>query len=133
MRVCLSYVCMHACMCVLTDGRIDRLIYLYECVCPFACVYMCVCVCVCVFVCVCAPYVHVCGVCVCVCCVCVCVCVWCVCVCVCECMCVCDKTKQIEKHLNSLNSESLKFGLKIHKRKTTYMTNYADSEDILIN
>ena len=33
------------------------------------------------------------------------------------------KTKQIEKHLNSLNSGSLKDGLKIHKGKT----NHADS------
>ena len=30
------------------------------------------------------------------------------------------------------NSESLKVGLKIHKGKTKYMTNHADSEDILI-
>ena len=42
-------------------------------------------------------------------------------------------TKQIEKHLNNLNSESLKVGLKIHKGKTKYMTNHADSEDILIS
>ena len=35
--------------------------------------------------------------------------------------------------LNSLNSESLKVGLKIHKGKTKYMTNHADSEDILID
>ena len=28
------------------------------------------------------------------------------------------KTKQMEKHLNSLNSEILKVSLKIHKRKT---------------
>ena len=34
--------------------------------------------------------------------------------------------------MNNLNSESLKVGLKIHKGKTKYMTNYADSEDILI-
>ena len=40
-------------------------------------------------------------------------------------------TKQMEKHLNSLNSESLKVGLKIHKGKTKYMTNHADSEYIL--
>ena len=37
-------------------------------------------------------------------------------------------TKQMEKHLNSLNSESLKVGLKIHKGKTKYMTNHADSK-----
>ena len=42
-----------------------------------------------------------------------------------------ETTKQMEKHLNSLNSESLKVGLKIHKGKTKYMTNHADSEDIL--
>ena len=34
--------------------------------------------------------------------------------------------------MNNLNSESMKVGLKIHKGKTKYMTNYADSEDILI-
>ena len=43
-----------------------------------------------------------------------------------------EATKQIEKHLNNLNSESLKVGLKIHKEKTMCMTNHADSEDILI-
>ena len=43
-----------------------------------------------------------------------------------------ETTKQMEKHMNNLNSESLKVGLKIHKGKTKYMTNYADSEDILI-
>ena len=40
-----------------------------------------------------------------------------------------ETTKQMEKHLNNLNSESLKVGLKIHKGKTKYMTNHADSED----
>ena len=40
-------------------------------------------------------------------------------------------TKQVEKHLNNLHSESLKVDLKIYKGKTKYMTNYADSEDIL--
>ena len=44
-----------------------------------------------------------------------------------------ETTKQMEKHLNNLNSESLKVGLKTHKGKTKYMTNYADSEDILID
>ena len=44
-----------------------------------------------------------------------------------------NETRQMEKHLNGLNSESLKVGLKIHKRKTKYMTNHADSEDILID
>ena len=42
-----------------------------------------------------------------------------------------NETTKIEKHLNSRNSESLKVGLKIHKGKTKYMTNHADSEDIL--
>ena len=37
-----------------------------------------------------------------------------------------EKTKQMgKKHLNSLNSESLKVGLEIHKGKTKYMTNHA--------
>ena len=44
-----------------------------------------------------------------------------------------ETTKQMETHLNNLNSESLKVGLKIHKGKTKYMTNHADSEDILID
>ena len=44
-----------------------------------------------------------------------------------------ETTKQMEKHLNSLNSESLKVGLKTHKGKIKYMTNHADSEDILID
>ena len=35
--------------------------------------------------------------------------------------------------MNSLNSESLKVGLKILKGKTKYMTNHAHSEDILID
>ena len=39
----------------------------------------------------------------------------------------------MEKHLNSLNSESLKVGLKIHKGKTKYMTNHANSEELLID
>ena len=42
-------------------------------------------------------------------------------------------TKQIEKHLNSLNSECLKVGLKVHKGKTKYITNHADSEHILMD
>ena len=44
-----------------------------------------------------------------------------------------ETTKQMEKHLNSLNSESLKVGLKVHKGKTKYMINHADSEDIQID
>ena len=39
----------------------------------------------------------------------------------------------MEFFLNSLNSESLKVGLKIHKGKTKYTTNYADSEEVLID
>ena len=38
-----------------------------------------------------------------------------------------ENTKQMEQHLNSLISESLK----MHKGKTKYMTNHADSEAIL--
>ena len=46
-----------------------------------------------------------------------------------------NETRQMEKktHLNSLNFESLKVGLKIHKGKTKYMTNHADGENILID
>ena len=33
-----------------------------------------------------------------------------------------NQTRQMEKHFNSLNSESLKVGLKIYKGKTKYMT-----------
>ena len=43
-----------------------------------------------------------------------------------------EKLRPMEKHLNSLNWESLKVGLKIHKGKTK-MTNYADSQDIIID
>ena len=43
-----------------------------------------------------------------------------------------ETSKQMEKHMNNLNSESMKVGLKIHKGKTKYMTNYVDNEDILI-
>ena len=42
-------------------------------------------------------------------------------------------SQQIQKHLNSLNSKSPKVGLKIHKGKTKYMTNHADTEYILID
>ena len=44
-----------------------------------------------------------------------------------------ETTKQMEKHLNNLNSESMKVDLKIHKGKTKYMTSHADSKDILID
>ena len=44
-----------------------------------------------------------------------------------------EKAKQMEKYLNSLNSESLKVGLKIHTGKTKNMTNHADSEEMLID
>ena len=33
-------------------------------------------------------------------------------------------TKEIEEHLNKLNTESNKCGLKIHKDKTKFMTNF---------
>ena len=36
-------------------------------------------------------------------------------------------------HLNRLNSKSLEVGLKIGKGKTKYMTNHADTEDILFD
>ena len=39
--------------------------------------------------------------------------------------------KETEKHFNSLNLESRKFGLKVHNGETKYTTNHADSEDIL--
>ena len=42
-----------------------------------------------------------------------------------------QQNKWKKEHLNKLNSESLKVGLKIHKGKTKHMTNHADSEDIL--
>ena len=42
-----------------------------------------------------------------------------------------ETTKQMEK-THEQSKLSLKVGLKIHKGKTKYMTNYADSEDILI-
>ena len=35
-----------------------------------------------------------------------------------------ETTKQMEKHLNNLNSESRKVGLKIYKGKTKYMTKH---------
>ena len=37
----------------------------------------------------------------------------------------------MDKHINSPKSESPKVGLKIHKGKTKYVTNHADSEDVL--
>ena len=37
----------------------------------------------------------------------------------------------MEKHLNNLNSGSLKIGLKIQEGKTKHMANHADSEDII--
>ena len=35
-----------------------------------------------------------------------------------------ETTRQMEKHLNRLSSESLKGGLEIHKEKTKYITNH---------
>ena len=40
------------------------------------------------------------------------------------------KTKQMKRHLNSHNSESLQGVFKIHKGNTKYTTNYTDSEGI---
>ena len=37
----------------------------------------------------------------------------------------------MEKHLNNLNSESMKVGLEIHTGKTKCVTNHAEREDIL--
>ena len=42
------------------------------------------------------------------------------------------KNKKLEKQQKSLNSESLKVGLKIYKDKRKYMTNSTDSRVILI-
>ena len=39
----------------------------------------------------------------------------------------------MEKSLNTINSESLRIGIRIQKGKTKYMTNYADSDLILID
>ena len=39
----------------------------------------------------------------------------------------------MENHSNNLNTESLKVGLKIHKGKTKYKTNYTVGEDIVID
>ena len=41
-------------------------------------------------------------------------------------------TKEIEEHLNKLNTESKKCGLKIHKGKTKFMTNFETDEEIKI-
>ena len=39
-------------------------------------------------------------------------------------------TKEMEEHLNKLNTESKKCGLKIHKGKTKFMTNFETDEEI---
>ena len=45
-----------------------------------------------------------------------------------------ETTRQMgKKKLKHLNLESLKVGFKIHRGKTKYMANHADSEDILID
>ena len=41
-------------------------------------------------------------------------------------------TKEMEEHLNKLNTESKKCGLKIHKGKTKFMTNFETDEEIKI-
>ena len=41
-------------------------------------------------------------------------------------------TKEMEEHLNKLNTESKKSGLKIHKGKTKFMTNFETDEEIKI-
>ena len=49
-------------------------------------------------------------------------------------MALCTRDKPIlESHLNTLSSESNKIGLKIHKGKTKYMTNYDDPGEIKID
>ena len=40
------------------------------------------------------------------------------------------RTKEMEEHLNKLNTESKKCGLKIHKGKTKFMTNFETDEEI---
>ena len=41
-------------------------------------------------------------------------------------------TKEMEEHLNKLNTESKKCGLKIHKGETKFMTNFETDEEIKI-
>ena len=41
-------------------------------------------------------------------------------------------TKEVEEHLNKLNTESKKCGLKIHKGKKKFMTNFETDEEIKI-
>ena len=41
-------------------------------------------------------------------------------------------TKEMEEHLNKLNTESKKCGLKIYKGKTKFMTNFETDEEIII-
>ena len=41
-------------------------------------------------------------------------------------------TKEMEEHLNKLNTESKKSGLTIHKGKTKFMTNFETDEEIKI-
>ena len=41
-------------------------------------------------------------------------------------------TKEMEEHLNKLNTESKKCGLKIHKGKTKFMKNFETDEEIKI-
>ena len=41
--------------------------------------------------------------------------------------------KHMEHQLNTVNEESLKIGLKVHKGKTKFMTNIDTTESIQIN
>ena len=41
--------------------------------------------------------------------------------------------KDVEHHLNTVNEESLKIGLKMHKGKTRFMTNTDTTDNIQIN
>ncbi|GFO06968.1 endonuclease-reverse transcriptase [Plakobranchus ocellatus] len=44
-----------------------------------------------------------------------------------------EKEEEMEEHLDGLNSESKKVGLKIHKGKTKYMTTYKTERPIVID
>ena len=44
-----------------------------------------------------------------------------------------EDVKDMEHHLNTVNEESVKIGLKIHRGKTKYMTNIDTTENIQIN
>ncbi|GFO20053.1 endonuclease-reverse transcriptase [Plakobranchus ocellatus] len=44
-----------------------------------------------------------------------------------------EKEEEMEEHLERLNSETKQIGLKIHKGKTKYMTNYTTERPIAID